>query len=614
MSLLAPFGLLALLTLPVIVVLHMVRSRRRRVVVPSLLLWQQIPLRPSTRRRRLRLTLLLLLHLIAALLIGLALAQPQIVLPWFGPHQSIAIIIDTSTSMALAEGGTTRLERARQRAATVIEQMGWQDQVVLISAGPSARLIDYGSSAERSRLLAALAGVGVEGAGSDVSGAITIAETLLLDQPGARVVWLTDGALPPPNTMDLHLPLQIEVLGTAQPNRAVVALAARRGSSGAVYLYARLANYGTQSFRGPVRLLVDGQLSQTETVSIRPNAVVELTWTLPGSIQYIQLEFAGNDGLPLDDTATVNVDGQRPARVTLVAQAASALVRVLQAMPDVTLTVVDPATYTPDPTTDVTIFVNTVPTQWPGGGVLVINPPGSGLLPNTGTRLAEPIVTLTPAGEPLLRDVNLSGIAWGRIGMLELPDWLTPLALSGDTPLLARGRFERSEIAVWNFDLNNSPLVGRLAFPLLVVRTVRDLMPPSLPSSLTLGTPLTYKADLRATHLDVQAPDGSRQTYPLQPALPIIIEPEQAGLYHLSEWAGTQLLSAMTIPVNAGAIGEADPTPRLTSTTLGPVATTPTAQPVTVPQPLWSWLLIATIIVLVVEWFYVQRRPSVEAR
>ncbi|RMD75160.1 MAG: VWA domain-containing protein, partial [Chloroflexi bacterium] len=87
MSLLAPFGLLALLTLPVIVVLHMVRSRRRQVVVPSLLLWQQIPLRPSTRRRRLRLTLLLLLHLIAALLIGLALAQPQIVLPWFGPHR-----------------------------------------------------------------------------------------------------------------------------------------------------------------------------------------------------------------------------------------------------------------------------------------------------------------------------------------------------------------------------------------------------------------------------------------------------------------------------------------------------------------------------------------------
>ncbi|MGB9737486.1 vWA domain-containing protein [Chloroflexus sp.] len=613
MSLLAPFGLLALLTLPVIVVLHMVRSRRRRVVVPSLLLWQQIPLRPSTRRRRLRLTLLLLLHLIAALLIGLALAQPQIVLPWFGPHRSIAIIIDTSTSMALAEGGTTRLERARQRAATVIEQMGWQDRVVLISAGPSARLIDHDSAAERSRLLTALAGVRVEGTGSDVGGALTIAETLLLDQPGARVVWLTDGALPPPNTMDLRLPLQIEVLGTSQPNRAVVTLAAHRGSAG-VYLYARLANYGTQSFRGPVRLLADDQLTQTETVSIQPNAAIELTWTLPGPAQQIQLEFAGNDGLPLDDTATVNVDSQRPARVTLVAQTASALVRVLQAMPDVTLTVVDPATYTPDPTTDVTIFINTVPTQWPGGGVLVINPPGSVLLPNTGTRLAEPVVTLTPAGESLLRDVNLSGIAWGQIGVLELPDWLTPLALSGDTPLLARGRFERSEIAVWNFDLNNSPLVGRLAFPLLVVRTVRDLMPPPLPPSLTLGTPLTYKADLRATHLDVQAPDGSRQTYPLQPAIPIIIEPEQVGLYHLYEWAGTQLLSETTIPVNAGAIGEADPTPRLTSTTLGPVATTPTAQPVTVPQPLWSWLLIATIIVLVVEWFYVQRRPSVEAR
>ncbi|WP_322511723.1 BatA domain-containing protein, partial [Chloroflexus sp.] len=92
MTFLAPIGLLALLALPVIVFLHLLQARRRRAVVPSLLIWWQIPSRPAARRRRrLRWTLLLLLHLLAALLIGLALAQPQIPLPWLGAARATAI-------------------------------------------------------------------------------------------------------------------------------------------------------------------------------------------------------------------------------------------------------------------------------------------------------------------------------------------------------------------------------------------------------------------------------------------------------------------------------------------------------------------------------------------
>lgn len=207
MTLLAPLGLLALLALPVIVILHLIQSRRRRVEVPSLLLWQQLPLQPiARRRRRLRLTLLLFLHLLAAFLIGMAIAQPQITWPWLGSPRNLAIIIDTSTSMALVEDGRGRLDQACQQAATLIGQMRGSDQVILISAGPQARLIDRGQVVDRERLLAALAALRIEGAGSDVTGALTIAETFFIDQPGVEVVLLTDGALPPPDFTELRLP------------------------------------------------------------------------------------------------------------------------------------------------------------------------------------------------------------------------------------------------------------------------------------------------------------------------------------------------------------------------------------------------------------------------
>ena len=79
MTFLLPLGLLALLTLPVILLLHLLRERRRRVAVPSLLHWQNLPRkREGERIRRLPLTLLLLLHLLVAALIGLALGWPQL--------------------------------------------------------------------------------------------------------------------------------------------------------------------------------------------------------------------------------------------------------------------------------------------------------------------------------------------------------------------------------------------------------------------------------------------------------------------------------------------------------------------------------------------------------
>lgn len=100
----------------------------------------------------------------------------------------------------------------------------------------------------------------------------------------------------------------------------------------------------------------------------------------------------------------------------------------------------------------------------------------------------------------------------------------------------------------------------------------------------------------------------------VQPAIPATIEPSQAGIYRVQEWAGDQLLRETQLPVNAGAIGEADPTPRFASAAIGAApAQTPVNRAAT-PQPLWSWLIIAAIIVLIGEWLYIQRRPQAEAR
>src|SRR5262245_49923254 len=109
MTFLLPIGLLALLILPVIVVLHLLRERRRRIAVPSLLHWLNIPRRQEGERiRRLPLTLLLLLHLLVAGLLGLALGRPQLAGVPGNAARQMVIVLDTSTSMAAQAGSRTR--------------------------------------------------------------------------------------------------------------------------------------------------------------------------------------------------------------------------------------------------------------------------------------------------------------------------------------------------------------------------------------------------------------------------------------------------------------------------------------------------------------------------
>src|SRR5262245_38674662 len=188
MTFLLPIGLLALLTLPIILILHLLRERRRRVSVPSLLHWLNIPRRPEGERiRSLPLTLLLLLHLLVAGLLGVALGQPQLAgVPNNAPRQT-AIVLDTSTSMAASAGAATRFAQAQMRARALLRDLRSGDRATLIAAGPAARVVADGGAADLAALTAALDNLRPGGDGADLAGALTLAAAALDPQHERRI-------------------------------------------------------------------------------------------------------------------------------------------------------------------------------------------------------------------------------------------------------------------------------------------------------------------------------------------------------------------------------------------------------------------------------------------
>src|SRR5579859_5056340 len=108
MSLIQPVALWALATVPLILVLYILRPRHRRLIVPSIRLWQQLPgdLEGRPRWRLPISSLLLLAQLLIAGAVALALARPA--LPG-AIRQHLIVLLDLSPTMAATDVAPNRL-------------------------------------------------------------------------------------------------------------------------------------------------------------------------------------------------------------------------------------------------------------------------------------------------------------------------------------------------------------------------------------------------------------------------------------------------------------------------------------------------------------------------
>jgi hypothetical protein len=188
------------------------------------------------------------------------------------------------------------------------------------------------------------------------------------------------------------------------------------------------------------------------------------------------------------------------------------------------------------------------------------------------------------------------------------------LLLANGEPLILRGKTGDSEIAIWAFDPARSNVASKLAFPLLVARTVRDLTTPALPSSVMVGHTLTIEPGPRSDSIEVQDPDGETRQIPISRTL-VLEGLTQPGFYAFTEYADGEAVYEGSIAVNAGTPLESDLNRRPLPSNVAPFIALDTAAAENeaeaaqnIPQPFWHWFALAALLVLIVEWFYVHWR------
>ncbi len=605
MSLLAPAAAALGLTLPVIVALYFLKIRRPTRVVPALHLWpNQIRDRQANVPwQRLRPSWLLLLQLLAAaLLVGAAL-QPVLPVGAALARHTI-VLVDSSASMQATDVKPTRLAEAKRQAGSLIDQLGPQDRMTLISVGPTPRIL-ASVTGERDTLHRALDGLAPSNGPADLSSALALAAGLVRPGDDARAYLFSDGIIEPLRaSFSAGLPFAVDYhrIGVSGENVGLTSLTVRTSAqSRAAYLHVQ--NFGQQSHAVSLEWRADGRLLDIRPLTLATGQGQDLILPIPGDATAVTARLSGGDLFAVDDVATAVAKTPRAFRVLLVTPGNVFLEQALRLRSDLQLDVVAPSAYLPGTSYAMTVFDRFAPAVLPDGPTLIIDPPAGSSVAG-GSPIGIGRVRAADAADPLLANVDLQDVHIARSEDLRTSTFGRPLITSLQTPLvLVRDQPFRQ--ALFGFDLHESDLPLRIAFPVLMENLSEWMLPPSVPSrSFHPDEAVTVVPDAGATAVSVVRPDGGRRTLP-PGSISTFADTDPTGLYTVEQTiAGKVQPSWFSVNLFTDSISQLKPPDRLT---LPPTRTT--AVQATHPGQLeiWPWIALAALGLIAAEWLAFHR-------
>ncbi|HEY0071103.1 MAG TPA: VWA domain-containing protein [Chloroflexia bacterium] len=645
MGLFEPLALFALPLLGVIIALYLLRFRRPSAPVGSLHLWDDL-----TRDReanalwqRLHISGLMLLQLLVMLALIVALARPWVPSEASSGQNSI-MIIDTSASMGATDGAQdrriSRLDAALEKSRSIVDDLPQGATAAIITSDEHASIL-VPPTEDKARLRDALARLKPQPTGTNMADAIQLASVLAQRQPNSTIWVLSDGIFPAAGGSSEPVPAQVRFfpLGSAASNQALTAISVdhRVGSLG---LFVQITNADNLTVTRRLDLLVDDAPWNARTVSLGPGETQELLVDdLPIDGRVIAAHLAGVDELEIDDTAWTVNRASVPANVLMVSDGNKFLELSLALMPNVTLYKVAPADYDPGATLDGLPFdltvldagvVSSTLSRLPDGNVLMFEPRASSPLFAVGDQLIAPQPSFSPLDsgglasteensgrDPLLRFVDLSNLHIAHAAQITVPTWGRVVLGSDKGPLIIAGEEGGRKVGVVAFDLQQSDLPLRTAYPLLMRNLVTYLLPDptgGVPVAVSPRSIVTIDAaEQTVNRVLVEDPSGKEWTYDLPADRRRVAYPEtrQPGVYYVTQYAGDEIVAQEAFVVNLASRDESalqpNPRPGL------PAGTEPTANAAPVQQgnpfrrELWPYVAVGGFMVLLLEWFVAQR-------
>lgn len=608
-----PAALALLAFIPVLLLLHALRYRRRDLQVSTLFLWESVAreAQSSLGLRRLVQNLPLLLQILLVFLLAVALAEPALT-GNAAPSRDVVLVLDTSASMQTSNERGTRFEQGKEHALQLLQELPAGRQMAIITAGrqPQVALFFTGDKTQLRQTLRQLEAS--DGTGN-MREALFLALSLTQGSGSREIVVIGDGAYP--RLVELSQLRQqlgnqlrhIRVDG-GDTNVGITRFAFRQvpDAEGFYEVLLTARNFSSRSVSAPLRLTMPPEQTLQRQLDLQPGQEEVVVTTVAGPLQGVAVaELDLEDDLALDNRAYGVVATPSQTWILLVGQPNYFLETLLTSIPGVFVNVVPQVS--PDilprlvASNRLIIFNGVTPPPLRRGNYLLLNAvPPDGRVRHHGT-VTQPQVVDWDRQHPLLHFVDLTDLSVSKSLQLELRDGARSLVESSDTSLVGLIEEPHLRVVVFGFDLLESDLPLRAAFPILMGNLLRWLAPASSDGGAQIhaGTPYPLYLDNPIPRLTVQGPDGERQQYEVQGNPWIFTDTQRVGVYTMR--AGDTFKHHLTVNLLDG--GESDINPVIK---LPPLAPDEAAAPVPVGHsetPLWLALTLGAVAVLTAEWF-----------
>ncbi len=303
-----------------LILFYFLKLKRPRAEVPSLVLWRQVlqDQRVNSPFQKFKRNLLLLIQLLLLIFLILAALKPF----WRGgpgKQRRLPVLLDCSASMGALDkpGGTSRLGEAKRRVREMIDGLASDQELCLVSFDNTARR-RTGFTNNKRLLRDALDQIEVEDVPSDLEQALRLVQAMGRSEPFNEALLFSDGNFPPRVNFDLSFKLNYQKLAPAGPNLGVTALSAQRSATGGWDVFVQIEGSPEAEGNASVDLFQDGNSAGNERITVARGRAQRMVFQVKGdraASLRLQLTPDGFDSLAADNAAYLELPQMRDLRV-----------------------------------------------------------------------------------------------------------------------------------------------------------------------------------------------------------------------------------------------------------------------------------------------------------
>jgi hypothetical protein len=611
MTWLNPAAFAFLGSIPILLLLHSLRYRRRDVQVSTLFLWERVAREAhgSLGLRRLIQNLPLVLQLLLALLLTLALANP--VLTETATHsKDIILVLDTSASMQTRTPQGTRFAEAQQRALEVLQTLPSGRQMALIAAGRQPRVVSFFTD-EKALLRQDIMRLQATDAPGNMREAILLALSFTQGRQTQEVVVIGDGAYRGVAALDFPRG-QIRHMRVAggEGNVGITRFAFRKvpeSEPARFEVLIAVKNFSSRERLVPLTVTVRQQQVLTREVTLPAGQEEVVVAALDGPLRGVaEAAIDVDDALLLDNRAYSVLAPPAQTWLLLVGESNYFLEQLLTSVPGVQVNVAPEVSEAALPrlleANHLLVFNGVQPPPLRQGNFLLLHTTPQDERIGVAGRVTAPQVVDWDRKHPLLEFVDLTDLRIEESLALRPQRGARSLVDGPGISLMSVIEEPSLRVVTLGFDLMRSDLPLRVAFPVFISNVLRWSHPETqeaVAGQIRAGMPYVLFFERPVQQVTVQNPRGQERVYEVQGNPWMFTEAEQVGVYILRYGDEKRYVTVSLLDEAESDIHPAEALPELRP---APDGSGP-QQAGIVETPLWPYLLLGAVLVLLGEWY-----------